>query len=259
MLPKRIEYILILFDAFGYNSGSTKLSNSRKAALIIYTMNLSMLLYFTFVKVQFIFALLSWYHLMEVINYTLQYSAGLYAYWFIILDSILHRELHHNFWLILHRMNMLNSHQHNFSVRCCVLKFLEYLLVSLMCVITMLLISVGKANQFAFSYHSVISICAVRVFYYVFCLEILHFHLTIVDENIIKNKNKLRFLITTHRLKWIRELYSKCYEMTICLNKTFSFSQIVVVSFCFHQILSNLNWFYMYLAHLSMVKTLSEY
>lgn len=258
MLPRQIEYMLLFFDALGYNSGSTELSNNRRAATIINIIHLLMLAFFTFVKVHFVVGLLAWYRLMEVINFTLQFSAVLYGYWFIIFDSMLHREEHCNFWALIQRTSTLYSQQYNLSLRCYVLKVFEYFFVSFLCVTTMTSISDEQMSHFDFVYHSIINVCAIRAFYYVFCLEMLHFQLKNIDELIMQMRNEVHFAIQSHRFKSIREFYHNTYEMANFLNKIFSFSQIVIVSFCFHHIFFHMNWFYVHFGTLSMAELLSK-
>lgn len=258
MLPKAVEYMLNIFDTFGYNSGSTKLSNCWKAASIIYFMHISMLAYFTYAKIHLTLELIAWYRLIDVINFLLQYSAGLYAYWVIILDSFLRRKEHRYFWEIIKKMSKYRKEEHSFTIRCYLFKFVEYFSFTLVSVVVMILESGEEhLNKIVFLYHVIVKICEMRLFYYMFCLELLHFQLTTIND-MLKNIQQLNISMKSHRLKCIREYYRYAYEMTNYLNEVFSLSQIAAVSFCFYLICTSLNWYYGHYKELSIINSQSK-
>lgn len=259
MLSNRMEYMLIFFDVFGYNTGATKLSNYQRAASFILITHVLMLVYFTYAKVHLAFELLALYQILDVINFLLQFSAGLYTYWIIIFDSVLYRKDHQNFWEIISKINSLCTPQNRFTFRCYLLKLWEYFSFTIVCVVVMISESGVQLSKIAFLYHVIVKICEVRIFYYIFCLEIFHFHLTTINNDLRKNKKKLHFLIKTHRLKWIREYYSYVHQMTSYFNEVFSWSQMAVISFCFCLICSTFNWIYVHYKDLSIIHSKGKF
>lgn len=91
-LQLKIVYFLNFFDVWGYDSGSFSLSHYRKIIYFIYIFHISAFSLFTVFKLHLPRMLRSNHHLnmVEVVNVSMQFSAPLYTYWIIILDSLYH-------------------------------------------------------------------------------------------------------------------------------------------------------------------------
>lgn len=141
MLPKQVVNILNVFDAFGFNSGTSDLSKNLVFIYIVYAIHLLMALVLTL----FEFRLMTEYYpllgLTEAISESLQYSAALNTYWLIILDSILHRKSHQCFWQVLQQIDKYFSCQPNSVIQSYMLKFCVYFMKTISIMVIRLFIS----------------------------------------------------------------------------------------------------------------------
>ena len=240
MLPKRIEFLLFFFDVFGYNSGSSKLSRHQKTACFIYIAHVLLVVFFTFYKIRLIFELIS-LPIVELINPIIQYSASLYFYWFIIVDSVFYRREHQHFWKILEKFNKFYySNRYKTTFKYFVLKLTTYFITTLLCLFVVTMI-IGQLIDYLYVYIILMKTSEFRVFYYIFCLEALHNQMKIINCKFKRNKSK-RFVLHLKEFRRIRDHYSCAYEITNCLNKVFGLSQVTAILYCFYVILADLNW-----------------
>lgn len=120
------------------------------------------------------------------------------------------------------------------------------------------------------AYTLLYEICQLRVFYYLFCLEVVNFQLKMIDNEVETMQNALNFTskkstsylirisetsifysFESQRLKWIREYFFRIYEMINLLNETFGWSQVAAISFCFHLLLTEIAWGYIHYMEMS--------
>lgn len=250
MLPKRIEFLLIFFDIFGYDSGSSKLSRQRNIACFIYIIHILFGIFLLFYKIRLIFEMIS-LPIIELINVLLQYSAALYFYWFIIVDSIFYKREHHNFWKILKTVTQVyrcNTKIENFS-----LKFMVYLFMTIWRLFVFVL-SIGDAYEYIYVYNILFELCEMRVVYYIFCVEVLHSQMEAIDDE-LKHKDWIK----SNGFRRNREYYSHVREMTNSLNKAFGLSQVAGILCCFYMVLTEFNWILTHFDDLLFVVTPSKY
>lgn len=187
--------------------------------------------------------LLSSLRLVEVINNAMQLSLGAYTYWAIIFDSMRQKREHQYFWRILQHINSSYCDSKEIQIQKYLRTFKAYMLI----VDTFFVInyvSNGFKGTIDYAiYLALNTICQVRIFYYIFCLEIICFHLKIIEEK-LKAINILELKDRWHHLKRIREHYAKVYEMCINLNKIFGWSHVAIILYCFYKRLTELNWLY---------------
>lgn len=257
MLPKKIECILIFFDLFGYNTGSTILSKKQKIAFIICLVHILLSIFVTIT--QFFSIPWSSYGFMEILNQCLQCSVALFTIFFTIFDAIVHRKAHKRFWIIVQCIDE-NYSQSKFTFGCYFIKFVEHF--SMMSLCTFLLTTISN-NTFFIIICVIDIISKVRVFYYIFCLEILYFQLKMIEiemkiiqkslkqikqehlDSMKLSKSSIHYSFELKRLKWIRGYFGCIYEMANILNDIFGWSHVAAFLFQFHQLLTDLNWMYM--------------
>lgn len=258
MLPNKIKCILTFFDLFGYNTGSTILSKKQKIAFIICLVHILLSIRITITQ----FDSISWssYGFLQILNQCLQYSVALFTIFFTIFDAIVHRKAHKRFWIIVQCIDENFYSQSRFRFGCYIIKFVEHF--SMMSLCTFLLTTVS--NNIFFIMICVIDIISeVRVFYYIFCLEILYFQLKMIEIEMKTIQNSLKqikqerldstklsvssihYSFELKRLKWIRGYFGCVYEMANILNDIFGWSHVAAFLFQFNQLLTDLNWMYM--------------
>lgn len=264
MLPNELMFILNLFDAFGCtNSGTSQLSTNRKYSFCICLVHCLMaiiLTWFGFYMITEYFSLLS---SSEIVNECLQYINALVTYWLIILESIQQRTAHKYFWNVFEQIDWCFCHQSNVNLQSYLIKLISFFGMYFLLTLCSFADSLTPSIQVDLAYNGLFVMCALRIFYYLFCLKIVNSQLNIIESELkmmelVWNCNRRKFTsvpfindifepancpFELQRFKWIREYFHHIYEMVSLLNTIFGWSHIAAVSFCFTYILTMWNWF----------------
>lgn len=263
MFPKRVKYMLTFFDAFGYNSGSSKLSSHRKVANLIGFLHLLLAIFFTcftfYAKIQ----LSPSVQFLELLNHLLQYSSQLCQFWFTIWDSFHHWREHHRFWAVFEEIDKSFQSQNNFTCRLFMLKLFSIILATILSLLLYYLVfdtSSPHMNEILINQTILMKLCQFRIFYYLFCLEIINFQLKSIENALKKMNAQMNFpsIGNLYHFKWVQQYYRCVYEMSNLSNDIFDWSQIAAVIFCFYTFLTDLNWFCVHFSHLQTAQFLGK-
>lgn len=265
MFSKQMECILNFFDACAFNTGASKLFQNRKIKHLIFGIHILCALLLTVFKFHLAVRYYSSLMAIEAISESLQYSTALFTFWLIIYDSIHHRGAHKMFWKILQRINAYFCQQRSMDLRSFFLKTMEFFVATILALSIRITLNQNAALSTDIAYFILFEICQIRVFFYLFCLEMVHFQLKMIESevktmqcalNFISTKStsylirisetSIFYLFEIQRLKWIREYFSHVYEMMNSLNETFGWSQVAAISFCFHLLLTEVTWIYIH-------------
>lgn len=264
MLPASIFKILHIFDVFGFNSGLTKFSLNPHLAQFIYIVHISMALLAT-LFIYSIIEFLSSKDFIEAISELLQYLSVLITYWLIIYDAYVMRQVNKKFW---NKLKWIDGHiycQSNLCFRNFIIKFVEFFPIKICTVIITIAYNIDNF-KIDFMYNFLFKIFEIRLFYYLFCLEIIIFQLEQIEIE-IKNVSsvinvpklhslKIRKSIYTfelNRLKWVRNYVFNIHEMIVDLNRIFGWSHVATILSSFYLLLSQLNWSYVHFHEFSFV------
>lgn len=212
MFPSRVKYVLTFFDALGYNSGSSMLSNRRATANLICFLHILLAVFFSCVTFYLNMLISPHTRLVDLLNQLLQYSSTLYMYWFTIWDSFYHWREHHRFWAIFRQINESFQSQCNFTHRTFTLKVFSIVLPTIVSV-SILLLTIGiphPMNKILIINVILIKLCQFRVFYYLFCLEAINFQLKSIDSALKRMCERVNFESDSdgvHRLKCVQQYY----------------------------------------------------
>lgn len=262
MIPTQILRMLNLFDLNGYNSGCSKLSKNKRYAYAIYVVHISVAAFLS----MYIFHMATKYFarlkLSEAISECLQFTAALYTYWLIIFDSILHCQTHERFWSTLQLIDKNFCTQTKMTLRNYFAKLIIYLIKTIITVVVRLMGNSFASFDIDAPYVIIFIICDVRMFYYLFCLEIVHFQLemieteseklkTTVERKIIESRrcrrSEVRNAIAStkfQQMKWMREYLHCVHEMVCLANQIFGWSNVAAISLCFCLLLTEIHWYY---------------
>lgn len=240
MLPIQFERVLTFFDIFGYNTGSSRLSRRKTMIIVLYFVHISMALIFSFYIFHLTF-ILKYLRFVELMNSLFQYSTAILTYWFIVIDSVFHRKEHRHFWAILQQIDEFIHPQNHFNLKIYLIKFIQYMFTTFISVC--MIIPMHDFSDVALIVVTVVKLCQIRIFYYIFCVEVLHFQLNVIENEIQKMNKMMDFKVGVFQFRWIREYYYHVFRMTCILNKFFDWSHVAAVSFCFYLLLTELNWF----------------
>lgn len=250
--------MLSLFDLNGYNSGCSHLS--KRYTIHIFIVHFVMVTLLT----MSIFHLKTKYFVKlktsEAISEVLQFTFALCSYWLIILDSICHRQIHQQFWDTFQQIDQYFCAQTNLDLRNYLIKCMIFLIKTIVTIGIRLMGHSFAGFDLDAPYVIIFIICDIRMFYYLFCLEVLHFQFKIIEtetetikatfhsgmnrDSISHRSKKGRKNAKLQRMKWIREYFHCSYEMVCNLNKIFGWSNVAEISFCFCFLLTEIYWFY---------------
>lgn len=255
MLPTQIVYFLNFFDFLGYDSGSSILSYHRKVIYLIYLLHIFVVALLTVYKVYLAFWLSLHYDLemVEVINVSMQFSAPTYTYWMILLDSSLHRHGHKQFWNVVQRIDTSYCRQMN-SLQRFIFKMIAYFSIA----IPLFLLFQTETNfdypGSIFVYLTLITVCQIRIFYYLFCLEIIQFQLNVIEHEL----KTLNITTCSNQWKWFRGYYATIHDLTVLLNEIFGCSNVAAILFGFYTVLTDVNVIYSHHNEYSTKQLLSK-
>lgn len=248
MLPNQIVRMLNLFDACGYNTGSSKLSDHPR---IIFFKFLQFCLFFLFIFLMLSHSLSSYFYEprpIEYFNQMIQYYVCLGTYFIIIYDALSQQQKHKHFWKVVQVIDEKFGRQNGFSCRSISFKLIEHFAITFLAIIIYCVISSYKSTHLLF--HLLVKLCHLRVFYYIFCVNIIYFQLKNLHDE-LKTINTLDFTSQIHQIKLNRDYYHCVHDMIASLNEVFDWSGVTTVSFCFFFWLADLNWCYSHLGSLS--------
>lgn len=272
MFPKQIVRFLNFFDIFGFNTQATKLSKSKKLSYSIIWIHISMAVSFIIYEFAFLYKFYLSYGLMQTVNEFVEYSGSLCAYLLIIFDSLFYRREHQRFWLRFQQISPNSNRPLNVIPRSYTIKLVEFCAVtSVFYLITATFYGLGGVvnitNFISYMVYMIpVKICHIRLFYYMFCLEIILFELKVLHDEINHckldrgshcTKDEMKTL-ETQQMKWIQK-FDCIHELINLLNEFCGLSQAGAVLFCFFALFTDTNSYYVGFSEISGTKLLGEY
>lgn len=242
--------VLNFFDIFGYCTESSALTKYRsKIQILIFSVHFILAVLFSLYGFHMFVEMYSLFGLLETLNELVQYTIGLFTYWSILLDSLLHRRKHRHFWQIVERIDQCFCTQTE-TFRSFSHKIIEFFPVTIS--LYLILFAMASIPQICsvLVFHCLITICQLRMFYYIYCLEVVDWQLKMIEHEIVIIKTNLphvanqKYRFDLNRFQWINRYYYCVIEMTILLNDIFGVSQIASMLFGFYAFLTDLNWVY---------------
>lgn len=259
MLPSQVVCILNFFDIWGYNSGVSKLSKYRRVADLITTVHIALVVIFTIYTIRLTILLSFWLRAIEVINDSMQLALGIYTHLAVIFDSIFSQREHQHFWKTLQFINTRFCQNRQIQLQNWLLTFKAYLLI----VDSVYLINYAyRGFEYTIDYAVYLAlntICQVRIFFYIFCLEILCFQLEVIKNELKISQGMTDFESVSFQFKRIREHYASVYEMTTHLNEVFGWSHVAITLYCFYKLLTEIITLYTYIQEESFAPYMGKY
>lgn len=252
MITKRLLYFLEFFALCGFNAGISDFTKSSKYRYFILINLVTMALILTWFHFYLMIEFYPLLGVVESISESLQYLASLITYWLIIFDSILNAKYDRNLWKILQKIDKRFSILMTFSYHRYMIKFIEFHSVTILLFVARPMIHVYADIIIEIAYNILFKMCHIRIFYYIFCIEIVHFQLTVIKNDLENMKLISRRRYSVRHFKWIRDYYSCVHELTNHLNRIFGWSHVAVILFCFYLFVTDLNWFYIHCNQLTL-------
>lgn len=258
MLPNKVSCFLTFFDIFGYSSGASNLSKSSKIGCSILLVHIFLLTLCATYKSQLLFYFIVAFRPIEVVNGIFEYSCALYTYFFIVMDSLFYRNEHKLFWRIVGELSESHVHYQNQNYRSLTTKIVLHWCTSITWITLSCLTTSRNLQMYTmlFFFVFLIIMCEMRIFYFIFCIDVMCNQLKGINEKIKSYSTE-----TTIKLKKFKEYricYNSVYEMKNYLNKIFNLSQLVIISFCFYILLTDFNWVYSHYKEFDMMNGLCK-
>lgn len=267
MLPPKIVRILNFFDICGYDTASSTFSCYSKFNDIILCVHILLAVILTTFKYYVWTAYLSSQELLAIISESLQYLAGLLTYWLIIWDSIAHQRAHGQFWSIIQQIDRYYCNQSHFNIRNYMIKFTEFF--SAVVIIFIVRFATASWYQILWAYLILFLMCNIRNFYYIFCLELVHFQLKIIKKDLetmrcLLNDSDLKrcqrfYSFEFQRLKWLHGYFQCIHELLNCLNEIFGWSHVATIFYSFYLVVTGLIWTYIGLGVASPTRLIGNF
>lgn len=272
MSLSRVSRILIIFDALSFSSGLTNLSNRPIPIAFFRLLNIVLVSCFTYYKYHFVREFYSSYEIIDKVYGMLAYSVPLYAWWLVIIDSFLQQNSHKQFWTIIQQIDERYGNQSNYNHRPYMLKFIEFFLITtLFAFITLALALLHSSGAFleiffAFTHVVMLKVLHMRIFHYLFCLDLVNFHLQLIDCEIKSIKIyasavAIENISQASKISFLSVKFNQFYEHSYCLfelvnhlNVVFGWSQVIAIPSCFYLLLTDLNWIFSFYDIISIAK-----
>lgn len=257
MLPKSIRYFLNFFDIFGFSSDSSRLCSQRDRIFLIKLVHAIIIVLIGTCTFEHFLEFRSFYGVITATNQFMLYFFALFTYCLIIFDASIHQQSHTSFWTDVQLIGKDISCQSKFTLWTYTMKFIEFMSISFAITLTLFL-TYDYGHIFVIIAHIIlIRMLHIRAFYYLFCVEVIHFQLKSIRNELQSNQNKsiacnynclhsnqTRVCYDLKRLKWARQYYYRIFELIVSCNQIFGWSHFGVIFCCFYLLLTDIDWTY---------------
>lgn len=194
---------------------------------------------------------------VEVVNFLIQYSVGMYTYWIIIMESSFLQRDQKQFWTSF-EYNVKRFCSYPIDFKCYLLKFTTFLFTSVSLFFTINVLNDLQQSLDNFGYLMLYTICQIRGFYYIFCLKIMSFQVKSIESK-IKAITFFSVERQSYQFNQVREFYQKVHEMSLLLNNIFGWSHAALILFCFYKFMTEINWTHVHFHEQSTVEISGKY
>lgn len=265
MFSKWIYFLLKFFDICGFYTEMDHLKSGSKGSITIFILHIFWALGTIVIVVTFTMHTRALAGVLPyMVNTALQNICGILTYWVIVIESFTQRKNQAKFWHIYQCIRTDQPHHRAHQKA-----YLNAYLIRLMSFFTAMIPNdlylmyyflnfVENYFFFRFTFFFFVTIYQIRIFYYLFHLELIKYEL-IAIKNALKNVAFVRdFKINSspivhhtngrlrgsNRMKPIYKHYSLICELNDCVNQIFGWSHFVTILYCFGLPLTDANWAY---------------
>lgn len=251
MFSRRVSFIIHFFDFWGSFTEYSYSPRFQQVICIVFMLHICFAVFSTLFIGYVLFSIKS-LKLLDKINEFVQYQYSLYSYYIFLIESYLHRQEQRSFWKIYEQIDDKSGFKcHSYSR-----KLIEFFVVVFAAnVICIYLTDVETNVWIVYTILSVVN--HVRLFYYIFYLELLKSELKFVEKQIREmiELSRFSYAYNQHRnrhFKDIRIRYSIICDLIDHLNEIFSLSNFSTMLYHFLYLFSILNYAYLHLTDYSV-------
>lgn len=245
MLPKKINFVLAIFDFFGFY---TKPPSCIYKIILLNIFHLVFFGCFAYCCILYL-EFESIRRQLEKLNLTVQICGALCTYALILIASIFNRDPQREFWNIYNKIQRGFGDRKHFFWRSFVIKFIEHNIVTTSFIAFLLYKTYNFYRMTLLAAVEIlVKISQFRMFHYIFYVDIIRMNLSIVQVEAIRAS----ILIGTVKESTIavREIYMMIFEMGNKLIEIFGFSHLATVLYCFYCPIVDLNWAFVHFRYL---------
>lgn len=272
MFSKWIFFLLKSFDICGFYTEVTHLQNPSKRACQIFLLHAFWA--FAIIIMVVMFSMHTSGVLPYMVNVNLQNTCGAVDS-VIIIESFTQRKVQQQFWQIYQCIYFDKPHQKPYF-GAFLIKLMTFFTaitpIAFYLVYNSLSVETVVYFWYCFAYFFLFIVYQVRIFYYLFYLELIKYEL-IAIRNALKdvafvsgfkrNSSPIAHhtnerLRESNQIKAVYKHYSQICELNDCINQIFGWSNFVTILYCFGLPLTDANWAYTSFGQWSMEYTIGK-
>lgn len=258
MFPKYIQFQLYTFNLCGFCPEilAPKIFK-RNCRIALFLVHLLILCANIALTAEYFQNNLNYFDFIEKANDALKMFSSVIAYAFVIIESYTKRQTQQNFWKTFQCIQENYCYRQRTISRNYYLKFVAFFIYNVFIQYFLLRWSIlqNKPNflKYWFGYILILTNHQMRVFYYLFYMELLRTELNFVNQELTvivmkdlkglrRFQNRVHRSFVCKRLIWVREYYRLIFELSCLLNHSFGWSHITSITFSFFLFISDFNW-----------------
>lgn len=251
MFSRRVSFIIRFFDFWGSFTEYSYSPGYQKVIQIVFILHICFAVFST-LFIGYVLVSINSLKLLDKINEFIQYQYSLHSYYISLIETYLHRKEQRSFWKIYEQIDDKSGFKcHSYS-----LKLIEFVVVVFAAnVICIYLTDIEINVWLVYTILSVIN--NVRLFYYIFYLELIKSELKFVEKQINEmiELSHFSYAYGQHRnrhFKDIRIRYSIICDLIDHLNEIFSSSNFSTILYHFLFLFTSFNYAYLHLTDYSV-------
>lgn len=244
MTSKYIICFTKFFSAIGYDTGQSNTLPKRWTSytnIFIHLMIFGIIIGFQFEINKYLIT----QTLLEALNNLILYIFACITYAVIIFELYTQRVPLQRFWKLYQKLETLNLDFKSSVWKSFICQFIGYILFTfLMYLYFIIMLPNLKMLIITLLIVSLLKLCEVKIFHYLFYLNIILNQLKIIENEIkmlVSNSNSQSHNRT--KLLEIIQLFDEVTEMINQLNLIFKLTSFIVIIYNFLYLISNINWF----------------
>lgn len=210
---------------------------------------------------------------LGMMNDVTKHGGSIIVFWITLIEFSVKQSIRRNFWKIFQYIDHFYRSHERFTLRKYLVKFFFCLLAFSIAFVSYLQqIVLFTSTQYLYFYfaHLIASLVYLnRVFYYMFCLELIRHELYTVANEIksvfcmrrtcvLGNEYEIN-KANNRRFMWIRKYFQSIYDMSNLLNHSFAWSNVIVILFSLQFVAADFIWIYWKIYNKHHVKPFSEF
>lgn len=275
MYPKWMKILLCYFDIFGVVTEFRVDPSYRKIIRLASTIQIGLGVIVTILLI--IYLQRPIHDPPGTLNDVIKHGGTLIVFWLTLFEFNTKHQIRRSFWNTFKKIDSSLCSHRRFAlpgylsrVRFC---FTTFTIVCLLYLHQIISTTGTKYVYFWCTHFTLITMYINRVFYYLFCLELIIYELKVIENETravartYRNKTCLVAVgkswssveFELKRFKWIREYFQSIHDMCESFNHFLEWSNVITILFSFQLLITDVIWLYWKLFNKQHVHTLCKF